>query len=164
MDAVGQTTHTLTRSFPAVTETVPRARRTLVDFARAAGGDEDLVESVRLAVSEALTNVVLHAYEEDGGEVHVTAAIAGDELWVLIGDDGHGLEVGSHQPGLGMGLALIAMVSDDFAVVNRSAGGTELRIRFRLDRPSRGTGRRAQPRGSVASARAPASSRFSTTR
>src|SRR5581483_7336573 len=155
---------TLSRSYPALTETVPQARRALVEFAANAGAGEEFLESLQLAASEAITNVVLHAYRGDAGQVHVTAALAGEDLWVLIADDGRGLEAGSHQPGLGMGLALIAMVSDDLWVVNRSGGGTELRIRFHLGRRDAEAESEAQPRGSVASAMAPASARFSTTR
>ncbi len=135
------------------------ARRAVVEFAERADASEELIESVRLVVSEAVTNAVVHAYHEDGGEVHVAAALASDELWVLIGDDGHGLEVGSRRPGLGMGLALIASECDQFSVVKRSSTGTELRMRFRLA-PAR---QDVHARGSFASARSAARSRFSTT-
>ena len=36
------------------------------------------------------------------------------------------------RPGLGLGLGLISEVSDDFAIVSRATGGTEVRIRFNL--------------------------------
>ncbi len=163
MRAVSQ--QTLTRSYPAVPDSVPAARRALVAFAQEAGMAADQLDALRLAASEALTNVVRHAYGEEGGLIHLTAAIAGEELWVLVGDDGHGLEAGSHQPGLGVGLALIASVSDYFAVVKRSGGGTEVRLQFRVgDGPGRGEREFAYaPRGSVVSATSAAPSRFSTT-
>lgn len=132
MGAVTEQTYAYAHTFPAVAESVPRVRRALVDFAWEAGADQQQVDALGLAVSEAVTNAVRHAYGEGFGEVHVTAALAGDELWVLVGDDGHGLKAPSHSPGLGMGLALIASVSDYFAVVTRASGGTELRMRFRL--------------------------------
>jgi two-component sensor histidine kinase len=101
---------------------------------------------------------VRHAYGDETGEVHVTAALAGDELWVLIGDDGRGLETRAQSPGLGMGLALIASMSDDFCVVKRATGGTELRMRFRLNADRRAVARCrwAEPRNSAASARSAA--------
>jgi stage II sporulation protein AB (anti-sigma F factor) len=159
MSVAGDEAQTFSRSFRAVPESVPMARRAVVDFAERAGASQDLIDSIRLVVSEAVTNAVVHAYHEDGGEVHVAAALASDELWLLIGDDGHGLEVGSRRPGLGMGLALIASTCDQFSVVKRSSTGTELRMRFRLA-PAR---RRDHERGSLASAKSPARSRFSTT-
>ncbi len=159
MSVADDQAQTLTRSFRAIPDSVPLARRVVVEFAERVGASEELIDSVRLVVSEAVTNAVVHAYREDGGEVHVAAALASDELWVLIGDDGHGLEVGSRRPGLGMGLALIASACDQFSVVKRSSMGTELRMRFRLA-PAR---RRDHARGSLASAKSPARSRFSTT-
>ena len=141
---------TLAHSYPATPESVPRARHAVVEFAREAGVDEEQLEAVRLAASEAITNVVRHAYRPDEeGTVHVTAALASDELWVLVGDDGHGLRARTHSPGLGLGLSLIASVAEEFAVVNRSVQGVEVRMRF-------GVRVRRQPRGSVASATSPA--------
>ena len=59
-------------------------------------------------------------------------AVASGELWILISDDGCGLKPRADRPGLGLGLGLISEVSDDFAVVSRATGGTEVRIRFNL--------------------------------
>lgn len=144
----------LSETFPAVPASVPQARHAVERFAEAAGMTGDDLDSLRLAVSEAISNVVRHAYRSgEEGAIHVLAAIAGDELWVLIGDDGHGLQAVSDDPGLGVGLALIASVSDHFAVINRSGGGTELRMRFQLARLPRRLARPARHRrGSVASA------------
>jgi serine/threonine-protein kinase RsbW len=141
---------TLVQSFPAIAESVPRARHAVVQYAREAGVDEEQLAAVRLAASEAITNVVRHAYNPDeDGTLHVTAAVASDELWILVGDDGHGLKTRSHSPGLGLGLALIASVTDEFAVVNRALRGIEVRMRFGIKVPG-------QRRGSVASATSPA--------
>jgi anti-sigma regulatory factor (Ser/Thr protein kinase) len=113
-------------------DSVPALRHAVVDFARRAGADPEQCRAVQLAVSEAVTNAVLHAYGDDGGYVHVSATVAGDELWVLIADDGAGLNAPSRRPGLGQGLALIDAVSDSIAVLRRASGGTELRLRFGL--------------------------------
>ncbi|MGI8507357.1 MAG: ATP-binding protein [Solirubrobacteraceae bacterium] len=111
---------------------VPSARRALSDFAAVAGAEPHRVEAVRLASSEALTNAVLHAYRGEPGSVYVTAAVVADELWVLIADDGCGLEPRADRPGLGLGLGLIAQISDELAIVPRAGGGTEVRMRFNL--------------------------------
>ena len=73
---------------------------------------------------------------------------------MLIADDGSGLSARSTKPGLGMGLALIACVTDYFAVVKRSGGGTEIRMRFGIGTRTEVTA--GYPRGSLASATAPA--------
>ncbi len=89
---------------------------------------------MRLAVSEAVTNAVLHAYRGGPGAIQVTAALAEEaELWILVADDGGGMQPNAERPGLGLGLGLISQVCDDMAIVPRSGGGVEVRIRFTLD-------------------------------
>ncbi|MGB9185680.1 MAG: ATP-binding protein [Solirubrobacteraceae bacterium] len=124
--------NTLSITYPAEPESVARARQALSEFAATAGADRKQVDAVRLAASEAMTNAVLHAYRGDPGSVHVTAAVVSDELWILICDDGRGLEARPDRPGLGLGLALISQVSDELAVVPRAGGGVEVRMRFPL--------------------------------
>jgi anti-sigma regulatory factor (Ser/Thr protein kinase) len=122
----------ISESYPARPESVGHARHLLTDFAAAAGATERQIEAVRLASSEALTNAVLHAYRGEPGKVHITAARVSSELWVLIADDGCGLEPQADRPGLGLGLGLIAQLSDHVAIAPRAGGGTEVRMRFTL--------------------------------
>jgi serine/threonine-protein kinase RsbW len=123
----------LSESYPAVPEAVPLARRALTAIAVAAGAAGERLEEIRLAVSEALTNAVVHAYRDgEAGRLHVTAAVASNELWVLVGDDGRGLHAWNDSRGLGLGLSLISGLSDDFSIVTRSSGGTEVQMRFDL--------------------------------
>jgi stage II sporulation protein AB (anti-sigma F factor) len=117
-------------SFPAVAASIPLARSVITDWAEEAGAGREQVDQMRLAVSEALTNVVLYAYPWRTGDMHVTARMAGNELWVLIADSGCGVHAGRDSEGLGLGLALISKMTDGFSVVERSSGGTELRLRF----------------------------------
>jgi serine/threonine-protein kinase RsbW len=151
---------TLKASYPAVAASIPAARHALGEFAARAGAGDDELAAMELATTEAVTNVVVHAYPEGGGVVQLAAAVAERELWVLVGDDGCGLRPRVDSPGLGQGLRVIAAVADELTIVNRAGGGTELRMRFDLA-PVGATGRHS--RGSVASASRPASSRFSTT-
>lgn len=124
---------TFSASYPADAESVAVARREVTDFARQAGGTEERLEAIRLAASEAVTNAVLHAYDlGDQGGVNVSASYVQDELWVLVGDTGHGMRARENSPGLGLGLALIAQMADEFQVLSRGSGGTELRMRFCL--------------------------------
>ena len=119
-------------SYLAIAGSVPVARRAISDFAAGLGVGEQQLAAIRLASSEALTNVVRHAYRSRTGHFHVTASVAGDELWVLISDSGCGIHAGLEGDGLGLGLALIAKATDGFSVVAHSTGGTELRMRFSL--------------------------------
>ena len=104
----------------------------MAGFALAAGASGEQLDAIRLAASEAITNAVLHAYEETLGTVQISASCTLGELWLLISDDGVGLRSGSTRGGLGLGLAVIAQLADDFQIVRRSTGGTELEMRFRF--------------------------------
>lgn len=122
----------LNETYEASPRSVADGRTELADFAAKAGATPSQVDAVRLAASEAMTNSVLHAYRGGPGLIYVNAAVASGELWILISDDGCGLKPRADRPGLGLGLALISEVSDDFAVASRATGGTEVRIRFNL--------------------------------
>jgi anti-sigma regulatory factor (Ser/Thr protein kinase) len=130
--SIDRDTPSVRESYPAVAESVSVARRAVTACAAEAGANSDELQAIELAVSEALTNVVLYAYPWRTGEIHVTARVAGNELWVLIGDNGCGLHAGRDTDGLGLGLALISQMTDGFSVVGRSSGGTELRLLFTL--------------------------------
>jgi anti-sigma regulatory factor (Ser/Thr protein kinase) len=138
--------HNISESYPAHPESVGEARHRLSDFAAAAGATERQIEAVRLASSEAMTNAVLHAYRGEPGKVHITAARVSSELWVLVADDGCGLEPQADRPGLGLGLGLIARLSDHMTIAPRASGGTEVRMRFTLVGADRGATPQAQLR------------------
>jgi stage II sporulation protein AB (anti-sigma F factor) len=153
----------LSHSYPAVAGSVPIGRRAIARYAQELGATAEELDEIRLAVSEAMTNAVLHAYRGNGsGHVHVNAALASGELWVLISDDGRGLQTGTESPGLGVGLALICEVTDSCAIVKRASGGTEVRMRFSLE--SAPLAEEDEAQSSSSSATIPASPIFSTTR
>jgi stage II sporulation protein AB (anti-sigma F factor) len=122
----------LSESYPASADSIPRARIALGAFAAEAGASEEQQEQVRLVVSEAVTNVVQHAYGDGRGDVHLTATVVSGELWILVADEGRGLCAGSDSAGLGLGLAWMAQFSDGMTLVARSGGGVEVRLRFDL--------------------------------
>jgi anti-sigma regulatory factor (Ser/Thr protein kinase) len=127
-------TPNLSQTYPAVAESVRRARSAVVEFAQALGAGDAELEPVRLAVSEAVTNAVVHGFRSARpGQVQVTAASAAGELWVLVADDGCGfLHASRNERGHGWGLPVIADASDQFEIAERAGGGTELRMCFRL--------------------------------
>lgn len=165
MSVVGNTHNA---SYPAVRESISPAREALVELAAASGATRERLASIRLATSEVLTNVVLHAYRGGPGSIQVTAAAVSEELVILISDDGRGLHAPNNSPGLGVGLMLVSQVADGFTIGRRAGGGTEVQMRFSLaangqtalDHLRNATD---QLRGSVMAASRPASARFSTT-
>ena len=123
----------LSESAAAVPASVAWARKVVAEFARTAGVQGERLEDVRLAVSEAVTNAVAYAYEGSPGEVHVIAAVISEELWIVIADDGGGMRTRpSETRGLGLGLGLMARLSDALTILTRSSGGVEVRMRFDL--------------------------------
>ena len=81
-------------------ESVPAIRHTLEAAAAAAGLHGELLQRMRLAVSEACTNVVLHAYDEHG-LVSVDASFSDKGVRVVVRDDGRGVRARPDSPGLG---------------------------------------------------------------
>lgn len=127
--------HSLRRSLPAVPGSVPELRRALTEFARTAGASPAVLEQIRLAVSEAVTNVVLHAYvgAPAPGPVHVAADVEDSSVNVVVADDGRGMVPRLDSPGLGLGLALIAHAAENLDVHDGDPAGTRLRMTFPLD-------------------------------
>jgi anti-sigma regulatory factor (Ser/Thr protein kinase) len=115
---------------------VPAIRRAVGDVARGLGADDDVMSQINLAVSEAATNAVLHAYRdraaEDAGDVRVCVRGSAGHLVVHIHDDGMGLAPRSDSPGLGLGLCLMAHETNHFEIRKTPAGGTEVVLHFLL--------------------------------
>lgn len=107
------------------------ARLLLDDYVRSLGIPEAVVERVRLAVSEAVTNVILHAYSDGSrGVVELAAWALPQELWVLVADTGIGISARHPSSGLGLGLVVMKDAADALSVVERAERGTEVRMRF----------------------------------
>lgn len=123
----------MSESYPASPSSVARTRNVLAAFAAEAGLRGQRLEDLRLAVCEAVTNAVAHAYDGTPGEIHVLAAAVSGELWIVIADDGEGLRGRRGDTrGLGLGLGLMARLSDVLTILTRSSGGVEVRMRFEL--------------------------------
>jgi serine/threonine-protein kinase RsbW len=101
-------------TYPAVAESVAAIRRKVAHFATKAGAPPPAVDAVKLAVSEAVTNVVVHAYADadEPGLIEVEATHAAGELRVSVADTGPGLQASHARPGLGLGLAVIDQLAD----------------------------------------------------
>ena len=117
-------------------ENVAGIRHSVVELARSAGGNDDLSTDLALAVGEACANVVVHAYPPgDVGPLIVEAEIDGQHIVVTISDQGSGMTPRPDSPGLGLGLPLIANLSDRLEIADGPEGiGTEVTMAFRLKR------------------------------
>jgi serine/threonine-protein kinase RsbW len=118
-------------TYEAAPETVGAVRNQLAAIARACGLDEPRLGDLRIAVSEAATNAVIHGCgrSEDATKIRVEAEHVGRELVIGITDDGVGMRPRPDSPGLGMGLSLMATLSDRLEILEAHPG-TKVRLAF----------------------------------
>jgi len=117
-------------SFVATPEAGYVLRSEMAAIARECGLSDQRVGDVKLAVSEAVSNVVRHAYSRcKPGQVIATAHVDSGQLRIVIADTGGGMAPRSDSPGLGLGLPLMAHLADAINVV-RKAAGTEIHLTF----------------------------------
>ena len=91
---------------------VGELRRGVADFARAHGADDDVVDNIALAVSEAVTNAIIHAFVgRQAGHVALTAEAGEGSILVRVLDDGRGMTPHPESPGLGLGLTMMASMA-----------------------------------------------------
>jgi len=117
-------------TFPGTPLGVAAARGEVEAVARDCGIEGLALGAVKLAVNEAVTNAVVHAYAQRDGKIAVTVALTGDALMVTVTDTGGGLLPRADSPGLGVGLPLIAQLADHLDV-RSGDDGTEIRMSFR---------------------------------
>jgi hypothetical protein len=92
--------------------------------------------NARLIVSELVSNVVLHAYEQGHpGNVGLDLSLVDGTLTILVSDRGRGPRAGSpsgggHRPGLGW--MIVAQLSDDFIITQRGDAGTLVEVRLSI--------------------------------
>ena len=125
---------------PAVPENVAPLRHAVVDLADGAGAEESVRTDVALAVGEACANVVVHAYPPgDIGPLIVQALVVEErEIVVSVVDQGQGMIPRPDSPGLGLGLPLIANLSDRLEIQGGPDGvGTQVEMAFTLKRAAR---------------------------
>jgi serine/threonine-protein kinase RsbW len=119
-------------TMPARPEGVGVVRQALAGLADALDFDASVLADMKMAVTEACTNVVVHAYDEEG-MLEVEMLAGEDGLTIVVRDHGAGIQprpARSGAPALGLGLPLIAALSDAFELRGSAGMGTEVRMTF----------------------------------
>jgi serine/threonine-protein kinase RsbW len=127
---------------PARAEYVALARLALSGLADIAALPEELLADLKLALTEAVSNSVRHAYGDRGGFVSVAYELGHDSLSVEVVDDGEGFDPerpaaleGEELTEGGLGIAIIRTIADDFELDSRpGVRGSRLRFAKRLSR------------------------------
>ncbi len=121
-------------TIPAKAEYVLLGRLALSGVTRMRPLSAEALSDLKLAVTEACTNSVRHAYGDNGGTVDIVYELHDDRLVVEVSDDGGGFdpdeieESGQLTEG-GLGIAIIRALVDEFEVGERGDGrGSRLRF------------------------------------
>jgi serine/threonine-protein kinase RsbW len=131
-DVFGKPTRSAQRELrlelPPTADSVGEARRAVGDFASGIGTSD---ADVRLAVSEAVSNSVTHAYRGRApGTVTIVCRREPELLTVTVADDGGGMRPNVESPGLGLGIPLITKLASEVRF-DSSERGTTVSMSFR---------------------------------
>ena len=121
-------------TLPARPENVAVVLHVLGALAESLGLPRPVTEDMRLAVTEACTNVVRHAYNNEDGTIDVVVRPKGEALEVIVADSGRGIGPSPDTAGPGLGLPLIAALADSLHVEQKESAGSRLIMRFLRNR------------------------------
>jgi len=124
-------------TIPARPEYITLCRLALTGLARLRPMSDELVADIKLALTEAASNSVRHAYGADGGCVEIAYELSGDRLVIEVNDEGEGFDAAEdgdlgdleNLTEGGLGIAIIRAIADEF-VLSRGPQGRGSRLRF----------------------------------
>jgi serine/threonine-protein kinase RsbW len=129
--AATERSNTVELTLDARAENLALTRLALAGVAANAGAPREVVSDLKLAVTEACTNVIKHAYGEPaiGGEIVVRYTVEPGMLSIEVEDMGSGFDPGSSpgadrngDGGNGMGLMIIRVLTDELSVTSTGSG------------------------------------------
>jgi serine/threonine-protein kinase RsbW len=133
MTANGNSEGAIRLTIPAKPEYISLCRLALSGLARVRPLGEETLADLKLAITEAASNCVRHAYADDGGLVEIVYQVEPDRLVIEVADNGTGFELaedGGAPSDLsegGLGIAIIRAIADDFEMTSGEQGS---RLRF----------------------------------
>jgi serine/threonine-protein kinase RsbW len=124
---------------PAVAENIPLLRQAMAGFLDGQEIADEAASDVLLAVTEACTNVVQHAYRDADSHtadrhIELAADWSDELLTVAVRDVGRGFAPRVDSPGLGLGLPVIAALTETVEIRPLEPTGTEVLMRFPAER------------------------------
>ena len=124
---------------PAKPEYISLGRLALTGLSRLRAFPDDVLADMKLALTEACTNSVRHAYDGGDGMVEIVYELHDDRLVVEVTDTGEGFEQRDAEPDDseeltegGLGIAIIRALADELEIGRRNGGGSRLRFVKRL--------------------------------
>jgi anti-sigma regulatory factor (Ser/Thr protein kinase) len=122
----------LSLTLPARAENVAVIRHAVSGLGEALAMNDQTLSDIKLAVTEACTNAVVHAYPDGEGPLEVAAHVLDSQLLLVVRDQGRGIVPRTDSPGLGLGLPLIATLAEALELGTDDEGRTEIRMTFPL--------------------------------
>jgi serine/threonine-protein kinase RsbW len=121
---------------PAKPEYISLGRLALTGLSRLRTFPDDTLADLKLALTEACTNSVRHAYDGGEGVVEIVYELHPDRLVVEVSDSGEGFEhdIVRHDEEAdelvegGLGIAIIEALADELEISRRNGGGSRLRF------------------------------------
>jgi serine/threonine-protein kinase RsbW len=127
-------------TIPAKAEYISLGRLALTGLARLRDFSQETLADLKLALTEACSNSVRHAYPGGGGVVEIVYHLQPDRLVIEVADDGEGFDPVDHPTEEdelvegGLGIAIIRSIADELEIGSRTEGqGSRLRFIKRLD-------------------------------
>lgn len=121
---------------PAKPEYIALTRLALTGLTDLAALPPEIVADLKLALTEAVSNSVRHAYGASGGFVEIAYELSGTTLAIEVVDDGAGFDPdrpaeleGDELSEGGLGIAIIRTIADEFEIQSE-AGARGSRLRF----------------------------------
>jgi serine/threonine-protein kinase RsbW len=127
--------HAIRLTIPAKPEYITLCRLALTGLSRVRELSQETLGDLKLALTEACSNAVRHAYPEGGGVVEILYDLRPDRLVIEVADDGEGfepLEGLDNSDDLsegGLGIAIIRSIADEFEIES-PGNGRGSRLRF----------------------------------
>lgn len=121
-------------TLPARAENVAVVRHAMGGIGDVLNVDDQILSDIKLAVTEACTNVVVHAYPDGEGSMGLRASLSPEQVAIVIHDRGRGIVPRADSPGLGLGLPLIATLAESLELGTGADEETEVRMTFSLAR------------------------------
>lgn len=115
---------------PARAESLALVRHVLGALAEALGLRGVVVDDIRLAVTEACANVVRHAYDDGDGVIELAVRTDGDSLRIEVADRGRGIAPSPDISGPGLGLPMIAALTEKVEIEHPAGAGSRVAMLF----------------------------------
>ncbi len=122
----------LHKTIPARAEELAPLRHAVAEYARRVGVVDPF--GVALALSETVSNAIVHAYRDEPApgpvEIHAEPVDHGNALEVTVVDHGRGMGPRTDSPGIGAGLPLVSRLTKRFEICDTPEGGTQISMVF----------------------------------